>query len=370
MLSAVLRWLLAVLGGVAGFRTGELLASMELLSTPAAGSPAQRLALSLGLALLVGLAGAGLARWAEAGLVAVTTRLHRVPVGDLLWGTVGMVAALIIAFLVTLPIPRDLPVVGDLIPLVVTAAAAYVGAVVGVRRRDELGHLLARRRRPADGAHGPDAEGEGAEGSNGQGRPVLLDTSAIIDGRIGDVCRTGFMEGTLLVPSFVIEELQRIADSTDPIRRNRGRRGLDVLQRLQKEPGVHLRIIEANGRGDVDSRLIKLAQRMGARVVTSDFNLNKVAALHGVSVLNVNELANALKPVVLPGEEMTVQLIRDGREQGQGVGYLDDGTMIVVDGGRRYIGETVDVTVTSVLQTSAGRLIFARPKHDGRASQS
>ncbi|NLG68653.1 MAG: TRAM domain-containing protein, partial [Firmicutes bacterium] len=286
-----------------------------------------------------------------------------------LWGTVGMVAALLIAFLVTLPIPRDLPVVGDLIPLLVTVAAAYVGVVVGVRKRDELGHLLGRRRRPVEGAPAPDADGESAEGrEQGQGRPVLLDPSAIIDGRIGDVCRTGFMEGTLVVPSFVIEELQRIADSPDPLRRNRGRRGLDVLQRLQKERGIHLRIVEANGRGDVDLRLIKLAQRMGARVVTSDFNLNKVASLHGVGVLNVNELANALKPVVLPGEEMTVQLIRDGKEQGQGVGYLDAGTMIVVDGGRRYIGETVAVTVTSVLQTSAGRLIFARPKHDGRAS--
>lgn len=368
MLSGVLRWLFAVVGGVAGYRLGGLLAAIVLVPGLAPGTLAQRLVLPLGLALAGALVCAGLARGAEAVLVAMTGRLHRMPAGDLVWGAVGMVTALLIAFLVTLPIPRDLPVVGDLIPLLVTVAAAYVGVVVGVRKRDELSHLLGRLRRSGEGAQPSEAAGEGRGAAQPAGRPALLDTSAIIDGRIADVCRTGFLEGTLVVASFVIEELQRIADSSDPLRRNRGRRGLDILQRLQKEPGVRLEIVEADGRGDVDLRLVKLAQQMGARVVTSDFNLNKVASLHGVGVLNVNELANALKPVVLPGEEMTVQLIRDGKEQGQGVGYLDDGTMIVVDGGRRYIGETVDVTVTSVLQTAAGRLIFARPKHDGRAA--
>lgn len=370
MLSAVLRWLLAVLGGVAGYRLGGVLLSMRFFPVFDAESLPQRLVLPLALTLLGALSCAGLSRWAEAGLTAITARLHRTPAPELIWGTVGMVAALVIAFLVTLPIPRDVPVVGDLVPLLVTAAAAYVGVVVGVRKRDELGNLFGRLRKPGEAAQAGDSAGSGSAHVTGSGRPVLLDTSAIIDGRIGDICRTGFMEGTLLVPSFVIQELQRIADSSDPLRRNRGRRGLDMLSRLQKEPRVHLEIVEANGRGDVDLRLVKLAQRMGARVVTSDFNLNKVASLHGVSVLNVNELANALKPVVLPGEEMSVQLIRDGKEQGQGVGYLDDGTMIVVDGGRKYIGETVDVTVTSVLQTAAGRLIFARPKTDGRVSHS
>ncbi|MEW6045308.1 MAG: PIN domain-containing protein [Bacillota bacterium] len=362
MLSAVLRWLFAVLGGVAGYRLGFVLLTADLVPGLDLQAASHRFVLPLAMTLLGALSGAGVARWVEAALGAVTARLHRTPVQDLIWGTIGMLAGLVIALLITLPIPRNMPVVGDLIPLLVTAGAAYVGMMVGVRKREELSGAFLLRRRPR-----AEAGAEQAGAASGEVvRPVLLDTSAIIDGRIGDVCRTGFVEGTLVVPSFVIQELQRVADSSDPVRRNRGRRGLDMLSRLQKEPRVRVEIVEANGRGDVDLRLIKLAQRMGARVVTSDFNLNKVASLHGVSVLNVNELANALKPVVLPGEEMSVQLIRDGKEQGQGVGYLDDGTMIVVDGGRKYIGETVDVTVTSVLQTAAGRLIFARPKADGR----
>lgn len=314
------------------------------------------------------LLGGALAPWMATLLGMATARLHRVPVQDLLWGTAGMVTGLVIALLITIPIPREMPVVGDLLPLAVTVALSYVGMAVAVRKRDELAGMWRGRHRPE--ATSPREECEpSAERLNGAS-PVLIDTSAIIDGRIGDICRTGFLHGMLVVPSFVITELQRIADSTDPLRRNRGRRGLDMLSRLQKEPGVRLEILEANGRGDVDSRLLRLAQKMQARVVTSDFNLNKVASLHGVSVLNVNELANALKPVVLPGEEMSVQLIRDGKEQGQGVGYLDDGTMIVVDGGRRHIGETLDVTVTSVLQTPAGRLIFARPKSQERVVRS
>ncbi|WP_324716960.1 PIN domain-containing protein [Carboxydochorda subterranea] len=336
-----------------------------------------RLVLPLALALLGLLAGGAISRWIEAMLGLITSRLHRTPVQDLLWGTVGLVAGLVIAFLLTLPIPRDIPVVGDLIPFVVTAGAAYVGMMVGVRKREELSSLFRTRTRVDSSASEPGASGEEIPqdhapskevGYNGAA-PIVLDTSAIIDGRIGDICRTGFLDGKLVVPSFVIGELQRVADSTDPLRRNRGRRGLDMLSRLQKEPRVRVEIVEDESRGDVDQRLVKLARKLQARVVTSDYNLNKVASIHGVAVLNVNELANALKPVVLPGEEMSVQLIRDGKEQGQGVGYLDDGTMIVVDGGRKHIGETVDVTVTSVLQTPAGRLIFARPKSPDRVGR-
>jgi uncharacterized protein YacL len=192
----------------------------------------------------------------------------------------------------------------------------------------------------------------------------VLDTSSIIDGRIADLCKTGFLEGVLVIPGFVLGELQKIADSADPLRRNRGRRGLDLLNRMQKENGITLKIFDRDydDINEVDTKLLKLAREMEAKVITNDFNLNKVAELYGVQVLNINELSNAIKPLVLPGEEMAVHILRDGKEFGQGIGYLDDGTMIVVEGGKNYIGLDIDIMVTSVLQTSAGRMIFAKPK--------
>ncbi|MGB0090147.1 MAG: TRAM domain-containing protein, partial [Planifilum fulgidum] len=179
-----------------------------------------------------------------------------------------------------------------------------------------------------------------------------------------DICRTGFLEGTLVIPSFVLEELQHIADSSDVLKRNRGRRGLDILNKIQKELKMEVLIYEGDFEevNEVDSKLVKLAKVLSGKVVTNDFNLNKVCELQGVKVLNINDLANAVKPVVLPGEEINVQVIKDGKEHGQGVAYLDDGTMIVIEGGREFIGEKIDVLVTSVLQTSAGRMIFAKPK--------
>ena len=196
----------------------------------------------------------------------------------------------------------------------------------------------------------------------------VLDTSAIIDGRIADICKTGFLEGTLLVPGFVLAELQRIADSSDSLKRNRGRRGLDILNRMQKEGMAAVKIYDRDfdDLSEVDTKIVRLARLVEAKVVTNDFNLNKVAELYGVPVLNINELSNAIKPVVLPGEEMSVHIIKDGKESGQGIGYLEDGTMVVVDGGRQYIGEDLEVLVTSVLQTSAGRMIFGKPKEHAR----
>ncbi|MGE5550658.1 MAG: PIN/TRAM domain-containing protein [Bacteroidota bacterium] len=196
----------------------------------------------------------------------------------------------------------------------------------------------------------------------------VLDTSAIIDGRIADICKTGFLEGTLLVPGFVLAELQRIADSSDTLKRNRGRRGLDILNRMQKEGIVTVKIYDRDfdDLSEVDTKIVRLARILDARVVTNDFNLNKVAELYGVPVLNINELSNAIKPIVLPGEEMFVHIIKDGKEFGQGIGYLEDGTMVVVDGGRQHIGENLEVLVTSVLQTAAGRMIFGKPKDQPR----
>ena len=192
----------------------------------------------------------------------------------------------------------------------------------------------------------------------------ILDTSVIIDGRIADICQTGFLEGIIVIPQFVLEELQHIADSSDVLKRNRGRRGLDILNRIQKELPIEVQIYEGDFEEiqEVDSKLVKLAKISNGIVVTNDFNLNKVCDLQSVQVLNINDLANAVKPVVLPGEELRVQVIKDGKEQKQGIAYLDDGTMIVVEEGRNYIGKSIEVLVTSVLQTSAGRMIFAKPK--------
>jgi uncharacterized protein YacL len=196
--------------------------------------------------------------------------------------------------------------------------------------------------------------------------PKILDTSVIIDGRIADLTETGFVEGSLLIPQFVLNELQHIADSSDPVKRTRGKRGLEVLHHIQKQANVDARIVDTDYPSvrEVDAKLIEMAKEVQGKIVTNDSNLNKVAELQGIEVLNINELANALKPVVLPGEEMNVKILKEGKEMGQGIAYLDDGTMIVVDNGRRQMGKTVDVIVTSVLQTPAGRMIFARLKEE------
>lgn len=194
----------------------------------------------------------------------------------------------------------------------------------------------------------------------------ILDTSVIIDGRIADICDTSFLEGILVIPTFVLHELQMIADSADSIKRNRGRRGLDILNKMQKDQSIMVKISDMDFKDipEVDAKLVQLAKVMKAKVITNDFNLNKVAEFHGVQVLNINQLSNALKPIVLPGEEMRVMLIKEGKDSNQAIGYLDDGTMVVVENGRRKLNEEVDVTVTSVLQTTAGRMIFTRLRED------
>ena len=192
----------------------------------------------------------------------------------------------------------------------------------------------------------------------------------IIDGRIADITEAGFLEGTLVIPQFILRELQHIADSSDPLKRNRGRRGLDILQKIQKKVDIRVEIsdMEFPEVREVDNKLVAMAKVLHAKIVTNDFNLNKVAELHGVGVLNINELTNALRPVVLPGEDMRVYVLKEGKEYNQGIAYLDDGTMVVVDNGRRHIGQTIDVCVTSVLQTTAGRMIFSRLKEEAEAA--
>ncbi|BAB03825.1 PIN/TRAM domain-containing protein [Halalkalibacterium halodurans] len=282
----------------------------------------------------------------------------KAPVTDVLFGTMGLIIGLIVAFLVGIPLGNfSIPVVSTVLPIFITFFLGYFGFQIGFKKRDELIHLMSITR--GFGKKKDEEESE-ARGS----KLKILDTSVIIDGRIADICKTGFLEGTLVIPGFVLEELQHIADSSDVLKRNRGRRGLDILNKIQKELPINVEIYEGDFEDiqEVDSKLVKLAKVTEGMVVTNDFNLNKVCELQGVQVLNINDLANAVKPVVLPGEELNVQVIKDGKEQNQGVAYLDDGTMIVVEGGRDYIGKHVEVVVTSVLQTSAGRMIFAKPK--------
>lgn len=282
--------------------------------------------------------------------------------GGLVVGLFGLVIGLLVALLLS-PTLAQLPIIGTYLQVACTVVLGLTGTLVALARKDEILGLLASHSKGSD---------RPATFLRGRRRPPLndkvsykiLDTSVIIDGRIADICKTGFIEGVLVVPRFVLEELQHIADSADVLKRNRGRRGLDILRAMQKDPHIVIQISDQDFDDitEVDSKLVRMAFSMDAKVVTNDYNLNKVADLQGVRVLNINELANAVKPVVLPGEEMVVHVIKDGKESGQGVAYLDDGTMIVVDGGKRFVGEQVDVLVTSVLQTAAGRMIFAKPK--------
>lgn len=284
----------------------------------------------------------------------------KAPVTDVLFGSLGLIFGLIVAFLIVIPL-KDIQyqVFNTVIPIFLTLLLGYLGFQVGFKKRDELINLFTVPKSigKKKGMSEDEVEIEDK-------KLKILDTSVIIDGRIADICQTGFLEGTIVIPQFVLEELQHIADSSDVLKRNRGRRGLDILNRIQKELSINVEIYEGDFEEiqEVDSKLVKLAKLTSGVVVTNDFNLNKVCELQKVAVLNINDLANAVKPVVLPGEEMNVQVIKDGKEHNQGVAYLDDGTMIVVEDGRNYIGKHIDVLVTSVLQTSAGRMIFAKPK--------
>ncbi len=287
----------------------------------------------------------------------VEVQLNKMKIHDVIAGVCGLAIGLIIANLLGAAF-SGVPIVGSYLPIIFCVVLGYLGVHITIKKRDEIVALFPRffRDQPKD----KKSSETPAENTNYK----LLDTSVIIDGRIADICQSGFIEGTLLIPTFVLKELQHIADSSDLLKRTRGRRGLDVLKRIQTEFDMFVQIDERDFDDipEVDSKLIKLAQISGGKIMTNDYNLNKVADLQGVTVLNINELANALKPVVIPGETMTVTVVKDGKEQGQGVAYLDDGTMIVIEGGRKFLNTTLPVAVTSVLQTAAGRMIFAKPK--------
>lgn len=284
--------------------------------------------------------------------------LDEAPAVQILGATLGLIVALLVAALVAVllsPLPWDL---GIIISIALAVALVYVGVRAGSRRRDAFFDAFSRSRpEPVAATVDIDADDQGPI----DGQPVVVDTSVLIDGRIVDVAAAGFIPGRLLLPGFVLEELQRIADSGDPMRRAKGRRGLGVVETLQQERDVRCEVIDLDfpGTPEVDSRLVKTARVRGAAIMTQDYNLNRLARIEGVRVLNLNELANAVKPILAAGEPVTVTIVKEGKEALQGVGYLEDGTMVVVERGRDRQNETVTATVTSVLQTASGRMIFA-----------
>ncbi|MBO5591068.1 MAG: PIN/TRAM domain-containing protein [Acidaminococcaceae bacterium] len=302
----------------------------------------------------------------------VASVLAKAPSADIIVSLIGVLVGLILANLIGAPFSR-LPIVGSYIPIVLSLVLALTGAKVALhkskdilglfyrsRSRENVGDKISEsREEPLPEDTVVDVAAMPAELAAGN---KLLDTSVIIDGRIADILKTGFLEGNLVVPHFVLDELQRLSDSSDNLKRAKGRRGLDLIQEMQDmfHHVVVVKDIEYDMFQDVDSKLIALARDTGSVIVTNDFNLNKVASIQGIQILNINDLANAMKPVVIPGEEMTAYLLREGKENGQAIAYLQDGTMIVVEGGRKYIGNKIKVAVTSVLQTSAGRMIFAK----------
>jgi uncharacterized protein YacL len=340
----IIRLIGMFLGGLMGWEAGSFLVEKVQPDPPV-----------LRYTVAISLAGAGL------GLLLMpyfTTRpfswlikrIRHIAAHRLIAAVVGLIVGLIISALLALPISLLPGMFGEVLPFGVAVAFAVLGIEVMVTREkdifDTVGMRLSR------------------EGLVSRERRILLDTSVIIDGRISDISQTGFINGTLIVPQFVLDELQHIADSSDTLRRNRGRRGLEVLNGLQKDASVPIEIsdVDAPDVQEVDSKLVKLARDLDCPVMTNDFNLNRVAELQGVQILNINELANAVKAIVLPGETISVQIIQEGKDAGQGVGYLEDGTMVVVENGFRYLNQKIDVVVTRVLQTVAGRMIFAQPQ--------
>lgn len=275
----------------------------------------------------------------------------------LMAGIFGLIVSLVIGGLLAFPLSLLPPPYSQVLPIAVALLVSYFGVTVFITRQNDIFSYFGSLTNRGGG------ELRTSDKDNG-GRVVLIDTSVIIDGRITDISRTGFLSGTLLIPRFVLNELQHVADSGDALRRQRGRRGLEVLSSLQKDSKIPVKIsdIDVEGAREVDDKLVILARQLNAPVLTNDFNLNRVAELQGVQILNINELANAVRAVFLPGEELTVRVIQEGREAKQGVGYLEDGTMVVVQDGDQHIGEEVPTSVTKVLQTAAGRMIFAKPE--------
>lgn len=363
-LKVVMRALITLLGAGVGAALAMLTFQIIKFYNAESAFPPQTLVLIYGAsaaicALIFFMLSSMLINFCQELIQAAEKRLESMSMQQVLGGTAGLILGLVVALLVT----QVFNFIGASIATTAFSAIVYVllgsiGVNMGIKRGRELNPDF------IDIPQKEKRHGLRRSFQTERGMQKILDTSVIIDGRVFDICKTGFLEGELVIPQFVLAELRHIADSGDTLRRNRGRRGLDVLNRIQNELKIPVRIEETDYEDiqEVDVKLLRLAKNVNGIVVTNDYNLNKVAGVTGVKVLNINELANAVKPVVLPGEEMLVQIVKEGKEPGQGIGYLDDGTMIVTDNARRMIGETVEVVVTTVLQTSAGRMIFTKLK--------
>lgn len=364
MLKKILRILFTLIGGAIGYLISYQVLSLDLINGFKALAFINShtvykiifmIILSLLFALILFLFSPVIINYIISGMEYVEKNIQKRPAGEILFGTAGAIIGLIISTLFLNQIKNN-SIIWTFLTIIITVIIVVFCTDIAIRKRDEIYNFFASLKKTSGSIK--------EKKSKVKGIPKILDTSVIIDGRILDICQTGFIEGVLVIPQFVLEELRHIADSSDDLKRIRGRRGLDILNKIQNELKIAVEISETDFKDikEVDSKLLKLAQTIKGKVITNDYNLNKVAQFQGVEVLNINELANSIKPIVLPGEEMTIQVVKDGKESGQGIAYLDDGTMIVVEGAKRHIGEVMDVQVTSVLQTAAGRMIFAKRK--------
>lgn len=375
MLKKVTRGLLAGIGLLIGYEVFDLLwilcSKMELADVSAV-SEGARLWLQIFVAIIFGIIfynlGPAIKRKSKSVADNIGDDLQTISANDLMGGVVGLIGGLIIAFLISQI--YDGIITGTLsltLTICIYAVLGYLGLIIGNKKLPEVfAASLAARKQFAKNTQEENPYDYNPKDRRKMQMPKILDTSVIIDGRIVEILKTGFLEGPIVIPEFVLVELRHIADSSDGLKRNRGRRGLDILNKIQEDYGIEIYNTDSEKAlkeiPEVDVKLLKLAQIMKGKVVTNDFNLNKVSVIKGVPVLNINELANAMKPMVIPGEVMRVALIKPGKDPHQAIAYLDDGTMIVVEDGRKKIGETVDINVTSVLQTAAGRMIFGKLK--------
>jgi len=355
----IVRFIFLIIFGIIGAFLSESLGSI-LQEIP----PATAISFTIYrvlLTLIVGLLGFLIAPWISTKpTAAIRKRLTDVSARTLVYGLIGLIVGLVVAALLAYPLSILPDLFGSILPFIAALLFGYLGIILFVSRQKELQKVI--RTFSKGGAAEEKEEGESSQGL----RRILVDTSAIIDGRIADIAQTGFIPGRLLIPRFVLNELQYVSDSADDLRRQRGRRGMEVLSELQKDPSFPVTItdIDVEGIREVDERLVVLARQLSCPILTNDYNLNRVAELQGVSVLNINELANAVKAILLPGETLEMKIIQEGKEYGQGVGYMEDGTMVVVENGHKHIGKTIQITVSKVLQTAAGRMIFAKPDND------
>lgn len=361
MLSKIIRVMIGILGFAVGMTT--YISSARNFPVLSFGSELYGFIGSIVIGLVIGFMFYILGPWImnKSKKIAkdMDKEISKYPQTDIILGSIGLIVGLVIAYLVSqLILSLNIPIVGNLLSLFTYVFVGYLGIRIALKSKDDIFNLNKLIRLAPNKDKGTKKEKSIP--------PKVLDTSVIIDGRIAEICQTGFIEGKLVIPTFVLDELRHIADSSDDLKRVRGRRGLDILNIIQKELNIEVEIStkDFDDIAEVDAKLLKLAETLGGKVVTNDYNLNKVAQVQGVEVLNINELANAIKPVAIPGEYMIVQVVKEGKESNQGIAYLDDGTMIVVDGGKKYMGETIRVLVTSVLQTPAGRMIFGKPKAD------